>query len=55
MDAAGLGVLVRAQRHTRRLGADLVGCNARGIVRRVFDLTGLAVASASRECRSLSG
>jgi anti-anti-sigma factor len=42
MDAAGLGVLVRAQRHTRQLGADLVVCNAHGIVRRVVDLTGLA-------------
>jgi len=42
MDAAGLGVLVQAQRHAGRAGAALVVCNAHGIVRRVFDLTGLA-------------
>jgi anti-sigma B factor antagonist len=42
LDAAGPGTLVRAQRDARRSGADVVVCNAHGVVRRVFEVTGLA-------------
>jgi anti-sigma B factor antagonist len=42
LDAAGLDILVQARQRAHRAGADLVVCNAHGIVRRVFDVTGLA-------------
>jgi anti-anti-sigma factor len=50
LDAAGLTALLKAQRQAHRVGSAFLVCNATGIVREVFDVTGLTAQFGLDDC-----